>query len=312
MLSRLTLIDQDALPARLADLAEDPRVTTIKGSLADVLGSGMASDSALPALGEAEVVFHLAAAVSAECETDFDLGMRANVQATQVLLEACRSAGTSPVVVFASSVAVFGESAEHPLPAVIADQTLPNPQSSYGSQKVVCEQLLADYTRRGFVRGRAVRLMTVSVRPGKPNAAASGFLSGIIREPLAGLRASCPVPPGTLVALASPDKAVDALLCAATSAESVWGGRSPVNMPALTVSVAAMVAALGQLAGPEVAQRVDWVPDPQIASLVTGWPARFRAERAARLGLTADPDFESIVTAHLAETAQARPDGSSP
>ncbi len=288
------------ISAVLSELATDERVSSLEGGLDEVFGPGAAG---LPALAEADLVVHLAAAVSAECEADFDLGMRANVQATQTLLESCRTAGASPVVVFASSVAVFGQSDEHPFPAVLDDQTLPNPQSSYGAQKVICEQLLADYTRRGFVRGRAIRLMTVCVRPGKPNAAASGFLSGIIREPLAGLRATCPVAPGTEVALASPGKAIEALVCAATTGDETWGGRSPVTMPALTVTVAEMVTALERVAGPEAVALIDWVPEPQTARIVTSWPARFSVERAARLGLTPDRDFESIIRAHLAEAA---------
>jgi nucleoside-diphosphate-sugar epimerase len=250
------------------------------------------------------VIFHLAAAVSAECEADFDLGMRANLRATESLLASCRALAAFPVVVFASSIAVFGASSEHPLPAVVDDHTLPNPQSSYGAQKVIGEQLLADYTRKGFLRGRAVRLMTVSVRPGRPNAAASSFLSGIIREPLAGERAICPVDARTAVALVSPARAIDGLLCAATSSDEAWGGRSAVNLPALTVTVADMAAALERVAGPEVSALIDWVPDPVVARLVTSWPARFRADRAARLGLTPDPDFDSVIAMHLAE---ARP-----
>ena len=157
------------------------------------------------------MIFHLAAAVSGECEADFDLGIRANLRATEALLASCRALGTSPLVVFSSSLAVFGGSADHPLPAVVDDQTLPNPQTSYGAQKVIGEQLLADYTRKGFLRGRALRLVTISVRPGRPNGAASGFMSGIIREPLAGQRATCPVAPDTEVALASPAKAIAGL-----------------------------------------------------------------------------------------------------
>ena len=176
---------------------------------------------------------------------------------------------------------------------------MPNPQSSYGVQKVVGEQLLADYTRKGFLRGRAIRLMTVSVRPGRPNAAASGFLSGIIREPLAGLRAVCPVDPQTEVALASPARAIDGLLCAAASSETAWGGRSPVNLPALTVTVADMAAALGRVAGPQASALIDWVPDPAVAAIVTSWPARFRSERATRLGLRPDPDFDSVIGMYL-------------
>jgi D-erythronate 2-dehydrogenase len=292
-LARLTLIDQAPVPA---DLAADRRVTVIQGELCELLGPG-----GREVLGGAEVIFHLAAAVSGECEADFDLGLRANLQATEALLACCRAAGTRPVVVFASSVAVFGGSAEHPLPEVIEDRTLPLPQTSYGTQKFMIEQLLADYTRKGFLDGRAVRLMTVSVRPGRPNGAASGFLSGIIREPLAGLRAICPVDPGTEVALASPGKAVGALLSAAGSSAEAWG-RSAVTMPALTVTVAEMAAALARVAGPQVSALIDWVPDPVVAGLFANWPARIRADRAAGLGLTPDPDFESVIRLHLAET----------
>ena len=295
-ISHLTLIDQ--APA-LADLAKDERVTTLCGDLAAVVGHDGAGRGAV---AEADVVFHLAAAVSGECEADFDLGMRANVHATETLLEACRAAGTNPVVVFSSSVAVFGTSPDHPMPTVIEDDTLPNPQSSYGVQKFICEQMLADYTRKGYLRGRAIRLMTVSVRPGAPNGAASGFLSGIVREPVAGERAICPVEPGTEVALASPAKAVEALLCAATAADADWGGRTAVTMPALTMTVGGMVAALERVAGAEASALIDWVPDPLVARLFATWPARIRADRATRLGLTPDPSFDGIIERHLAET----------
>jgi nucleoside-diphosphate-sugar epimerase len=171
-------------------------------------------------------------------------------------------------------------------------------------QKVIGEQLLADYTRKGFLRGRAVRLMTVCVRPGRPNAAASGFLSGIIREPLAGQRAVCPVDAATEVALMSPPRAIDGLLCAATSSDGAWGGRTAVTLPALTMTVEGMVAALERAAGPDATALIDWVPDPAVARIVTSWPARFRAARAARLGLAPDPDFGTVITMHLAETGR--------
>jgi nucleoside-diphosphate-sugar epimerase len=289
-LARLTLIDQAPIPG---DLAADDRVTAIRADLLDIEPAGIAG---------ADVVFHLAAAVSAECEADFDLGLRANLGATQALLAACRAAGSTPVVVFASSLAVFGGSAEHPLPAVVDDHTLPNPQSSYGIQKFIGEQLLADYTRKGFLRGRSVRLMTVSVRPGRPNRAASGFLSGIIREPLAGQRTTCPVPEQTEVALASPARATAGLLRAAAASGQAWGGRTAVTLPALTVTVGGMVAALERVAGPAAAALIGWVPDPAIAAIVTGWPARVRAGRARGLGLHPDPDFDSIIRLHLAES----------
>jgi D-erythronate 2-dehydrogenase len=303
-LSGVTLADQAPVPA---DLAADRRVTPIRGDLAELLQpgqAGRAGRAGRDAVAAADVIFHLAAAVSAECEADFDLGLRANLRATEALLAAARATGTSPVVVFASSVAVFGASADQPLPAVVDDHTPPNPQTSYGTQKVIGEQLLADYTRKGFLRGRALRLMTVCVRPGRPNRAASGFLSGIIREPLAGQRALCPVGPDTEVALASPAKTIDGLLRAAAASDQQWGGRTPVNLPALTVTVADMVAALEQVAGPEASALIDWVPDPAVASIVTSWPARFRAGRAAQLGLQPDPDIASLITMHAKEAGR--------
>jgi D-erythronate 2-dehydrogenase len=295
-LDRVTLIDQAPAPA---DLAADRRVTVIRGDLGELLAPGRAGPDVLAG---ADVIFHLAAAVSGECEADFDLGLRANLQATEALLASCRALGTNPVVAYSSSVAVFGGSPEHPLPAVVEDQTLPNPQTSYGTQKFIGEQLLADYTRKGFLRGRAIRLMTVSVRPGRPNAAASGFLSGIIREPLAGQRAICPVAPETEVALASPAKAIGGLLCAATASDEAWGGRSAVNLPALTMSVAGMAAALERVAGPEVSALIDWVPDPAVGRMFATWPGRVRSDRAAGLGLTPDPDFDSVIKMYIAES----------
>ena len=295
-LSRVTVLDAAPLPD---DLAGDERVAFTHGDLGDLLDpSGSGRDT----LAGADVIFHLAAAVSGECEADFDLGMRANLRVTESLLALCRALATNPVVVFSSSLAVFGASGEHPLPPVVDDHTMPNPQSSYGVQKAIGEQLLADYTRKGFLRGRAVRLATVSVRPGRPNAAASGFLSGIIREPLAGRRAVCPVGAATEVALISPARAIDGLLCAAGSAEESWGGRSAVTLPALTVTVADMVAALERAAGPGAGALIDWVPDPVVARLVLSWPARVRAGRAERLGLGPDPDFGSIIGRYLAES----------
>ena len=295
-LSRVTVLDAAPLPD---DLAGDERVAFTRGDLGDLLdppGSGRDT------LAGADVIFHLAAAVSGECEADFDLGMRANLRVTESLLALCRALATNPVVVFSSSLAVFGASGEHPLPPVVDDHTMPNPQSSYGVQKAIGELLLADYTRKGFLRGRAVRLATVSVRPGRPNAAASGFLSGIIREPLAGRRAVCPVGAATEAALISPARAIEGLTCAAASAEEPWGGRGAVTLPALTVTVADMVAALERAAGPAVSALIDWVPDPAVARLVTSWPARIRAGRAERLGLTPDPDFGSIISSYLAES----------
>ncbi len=294
-LSKLTLIDRAPVAG---DLASDKRVTAVRGDLTDLMDP---AQNGAEHLAGADVIFHLAAAVSAECEADFDLGLRANLRATERLLASCRKAGTSPVVVFSSSVAAFGGSADHRLPAVVDDQSMPNPQSSYGIQKVIGEHLVADYTRKGYLRGRTVRLMTVVVRPGRPNAAASGFLSSIIREPLRGERAICPVGAQTAVALASPARAIEGLLCAASTSDDTWGGRTAVNLPALTVTVAEMVSALERAAGGQASALIDWKPDPAIAQIVTSWPAAVRTDRAARLGLAPDPDFDSVIAQHIAE-----------
>jgi len=277
-----------------AKLSTDSRVTAWQGDLASELsGSGGGP------LAGADVVFHLAAAVSGECERDFDLGMRANLALTERVLAACRQGGRTPVVVFSSSLAVFGGTSTHPLPDVVTDSTLPVPQSSYGIQKFIGEQLVADYSRKEFIQGRSVRLMTVSVRPGRPNAAASGFLSGIIREPLAGMPANAPVPPDTVVALSSPARAVEGLLRAAEAAAGEWGDPTAVNLPSVAVSVGDMVRTLEHVAGPAVSALVSWEPDEVIASIVRSWPARLSTTRAAALGLSADESFEAIVRAYI-------------
>ena len=295
-IQKIILVDRAAPPA---DLAEDSRIQFLMGDLNQLLELKSAETQSI--LAQAAIVFHLAAAVSGECEANFDLGMRSNVDATRALLEACRAAGTCPTVVFASSLAVFGNSAVQPLPAVIDDRTLPTPQNSYGIQKFIGEQLVADYGRKGFICARNVRLMTVSVRPGKPNGAASSFLSGMIREPLAGIRASCPVPPETAVALSSPARTIDGLIKAAEASDEAWGARTAINLPALSTTVGTMAAALEKLGGKAAADLIDWTPDPTIANIVTSWPAVIDAARARSLGLEPDPDFESIVAQYIRE-----------
>jgi nucleoside-diphosphate-sugar epimerase len=295
-LQSITLVDRVAPPA---DLAADSRIQSLVGDLNQILEDNTASAQSIWA--QAAIIFHLAAAVSGECEADFDLGMRSNIDATRALLEACRAAGNRPTVVFASSLAVFGNSNAQPLPAVIDDRTLPTPQNSYGIQKFIGEQLVADYGRKGFITARNVRLMTVSVRPGKPNGAASSFLSGMIREPLSGVRAACPVPPETAVALSSPARTIDGLIRAAQASDAEWGARTAVNLPALSTTVGAMAKALEKLGGQAAADLIDWIPDPAIANIVTSWPAVIDAARARGLGLLPDPDFESIVADYIRE-----------
>jgi nucleoside-diphosphate-sugar epimerase len=254
-----------------------------------------------------DAVFHLAAAVSAECEADFDLGLRSNLDSTRALLDALRAAGNVPRLTFASSLAVFGSDPGLPLPAVVRDDTLPTPQSSYGIQKFICEQLVADYTRKGFIDGRNVRLMTVVVRPGRPNGAASGFMSSIIREPVNGQDVVCPVSPETKVALASPARTIQGILTVAEASREVLRGRTAINLPALTVSVAEMLHALEVVVGAEARAHVRFEPDATIARMVGSWPAVIDSSRAQQLGLNPDPDFISIVRQYLDDRAKDPP-----
>lgn len=292
----ITLTDRAEPPP---DLTADPRVRHVGGDLLE-----LASRRALPVTGT-QVVFHLAAAVSGECEADFDLGMRSNFAATHALLEACRAMATRPVFVFASSLAVFGRQPGRPMPDPITDDTLPTPQSSYGIQKFIGEQLVADYARKGFINGRSVRLMTVSVRPGRPNGAASGFLSGMIREPLAGVRATVPVAAETPVALASPARTVEGLVRASECADAAWGPLTAINLPSLRTTVGDMAAALERVAGREAASLLDWTPDPAIERLVSTWPGNVQWERARGLGLAADASFEQVVRDYVRENPSA-------
>ena len=263
----------------------------VTGDLAAVAGD----------LGDADVIFHLAGVVSGAAEADFDLGMRGNVDGTRAVLEHARRHRRRPC---SSSQARSRSSALTRLPAAgaartVGDDTLPRPQSSYGIQKFIGEQLVADYTRKGFVRGRSVRLMTVSVRPGKPNAAASSFMSGIIREPLAGLRAPCPVPPDTPVALSSPRRTLEGILRAAAVGDAAWGSRTAMNLPALTTTPRSMAAAMDRVAGYPASELIDWTDDPVIGAMVRSWPARVESPRAAALSLHPEESFDAIVRQYI-------------
>jgi nucleoside-diphosphate-sugar epimerase len=299
-ITALVLTDQVAPPA---DLLADPRVQARTGSL-------LAQCETLA--GETwDGVFHLASAVSGECELDFDLGMRSNLDSTRALLDALRvsgqAGGRATRMVFSSSVAVFGPDPSQPMPAVVGDNTLPAPQTSYGVQKLVCEHLLADYTRKGFVDGRAARLMTVTVRPGRPNGAASSFFSGIIREPLAGIEAICPVDDNVSHPVSSPTRAVEGLIAVFEASRQQLGGRLALNLPSLNVRVGDMLAALRQIAGDRVYQLVRFERDARIAGIVANWPTGASAHRAAALGLQPDPDFSSIIAQYIRD-CQMLPD----
>lgn len=281
------------------DLQADPRVRFVAGELNALLADGRLT------LHEADAVVHLAAAVSGECEADLDLGLRSNLDATLALLQAARHQAARPVFVYASSVAVFGGMPGQPLPAVIVDDSLPTPQGSYGIQKFIGEQLVADFTRRGLVQGRSARLMTVSVRPGRPNGAASGFLSGMVREPLAGQRAVVPVAPGTPVALASPGRTIDGLLRALQADPQDWGPRTALNLPALATTVGEIAQALERLAGPQAIALLDWAADDRIAALVSSWPSRIEPARARRLGLLPDASIDALLRAYVQDHPEA-------
>ena len=280
---------------RLLDVAFPPQLAQsfecITGDLAspEVIARSLGDDT--------DTIFHLAAVVSGGAEADFDLGYRVNLDGTRALLEACRKLPKPPKLVFASSVAAFGGK----LPDVLDDSTTPAPQTSYGTQKVIGEYLVADFTRKGMLDGRSLRLPTIVVRPGKPNLAASSFASGIIREPLAGVAAECPVPADTGVWILSPKRVVDAFIHALELPSSAWPSTRVVNLPGITLSVREMIEAMGRVAGRETMDLVKFKPDARIQAIVRTWPVRFRTERADAMGFRADADFDSIVADHVAD-----------
>jgi D-erythronate 2-dehydrogenase len=284
------LVLADAAPVR--GLADDRRLGFLQVNLAE---PGAAESVA----AGMDVVFHLAAVLSGQSESEFDLGMSVNVDATRRLLEAARAGGRCPRFVFSSSLAVFGP----PLPAVVTEGTAVHPQSSYGAGKAIAELLVADYSRRGYVDGRVLRLPTICVRPGKPNAATSSFVSGIIREPLNGVTAVCPVSPELELWLSSPRSAVRNLAHGASLPAEALAGNRIIHVPGISVTVAEMIATLRRIAGPEVAGRIAFTEDPLVRRIVSSWPSRLDVGRAVDLGFVRDPGFDALIeefTAHLA------------
>ncbi|MEN9315658.1 MAG: hypothetical protein RIS35_2051 [Pseudomonadota bacterium] len=273
----------------------DPRVRNVAGSISDA-----ASVDALVG-PETGVVVHLAAVVSGTAEADFDLGMRVNVDGTRHLLEACRAIGTCPRVLFSSSIAVFGGD----LPPVVTDATTPTPQGSYGMQKLICELMVQDWTRKGFIDGRSVRVPTVVVRPGAPNGAASGFASGIIREPLAGREAILPVDPSTEMWLASPRAVVGMLLHALALPAQAWGWNRSLNLPGLVASMRDELEALRRVGGDAAVALVRERPDPAVRALVRTWAGRFETPRARAMGFEADTDVDAVVRAYVEDNPDA-------
>jgi nucleoside-diphosphate-sugar epimerase len=262
--------------------------------VADLSAPGQAGKAVA---GRPDAIFHLAAIVSGEAESDFDKGYRINLDGTRALLDAIRTNGDGyrPRLVFTSSIAVFGA----PFPPAIPDEFNLTPLTSYGTQKAICELLLADYVRRGFLEGVAIRLPTISVRPGKPNRAASGFFSSIIREPLAGTEAVLPVDESVRHWHASPRAAVEFLVHAAGLSSAALGPRVALTMPGVCCTVGEQIEALTRVAGDKVALRIRREPDPVIARIVAGWPSRFDARRAMTLGFKAESSFEDIIRVHI-------------
>lgn len=290
----------DQMPAQ-GSVLDDKRVRTQVGPLLDLCRD--LHDESFDA------VFHLASAVSGECESDFDLGLRSNLDSTRALLDALRhrtEAGhRPPKLVFSSSVAVFGPDPAFAWPGVVSDDTIPTPQTSYGIQKLICEHLVADYTRKGYIDGRAARLMTVTVRPGRPNGAASSFFSGIVREPLAGQEALLPVVPTVSHPVSSPALTVHGLIAVHEAGREALRGRTAINLPGLNVTVQEMLDALERVAGPAVRARVKPAFDARIAGIVANWPTGVTAARAAAIGLMPEAGFDDIVRRYIADCADS-------
>lgn len=285
-ISKLTLFDK---VAPLPPLADDLRLEVITGEITNAVDVQSLLDE------KPDVIFHLAAVVSGEAEENFELGMKVNLQATQTILEICRLGGFAPRLLFSSSVAVFGGD----IPSVIQDDTAPFPQSSYGTQKAICELLINDYSRRGFIDGRVLRLPTIVVRPGKPNRATSSFASSIIREPLQGKEAICPVSKDTKLWIMSPRKAIESFIHAAELPAETFGKHRIVSLPGLTVSVEEMIDTLENIAGRETVRRISWEPNALIQRIVGSWPSAFAPKRALALGFKADDSMTQIIQAFL-------------
>jgi nucleoside-diphosphate-sugar epimerase len=292
-ITAMTLLD-GAFPPGSGDLKNEK----VKAVVGDVSDAGTIASVCTP---DTDAVFHLAAVVSGAAEADFDLGMRVNYKGMELLLaqmRKCRKENAPPArLVYTSSVAAFGGD----LPAVLDDSTIANPQTSYGAQKVIGEYLVSDYSRKGFLDGRSLRLPTIVVRAGKPNAAASSFASGIIREPLNGVVSECPVAPETGVWLLSPGKVVDAFIHAWELPPEAWGTQRWLNLPGITATVAQMVEAMRRVAGDAVAKRVVYKADARIQAIVKTWPVNFRTPRALAMGFKPDADVESVIRDYIAD-----------
>ncbi len=276
----------------LDQLADDARLAKVTLDITDHVAAAK-----LIAQGY-DLVVHLAAIVSANAEEDFDLGYKVNLDGTRYLLEGLKALGTCPRLVFASTLAVYGGPVPTP-PALIGDDFHLTPQTSYGAQKAASELLVADYTRKGYIDGRALRLPTIVVRPGKPNKAASTFASSIIREPLAGQEAICPVSLDSTMYILSPRRVIDAFVKTAGMPSDVFGQVRSLTLPGIAVRIGDALEALRRIAGDKVADRVKQVPDPKIQKIVDGWPYNFASKRARDMGYEADASIDEIIQSHI-------------
>ena len=267
----------------------DPRIRVVTGDVSDAEALEGVIDE------DTTSIFHLAAVVSSQAEDDFDLGLSINLDASRRLFEACRKLGHTPKVIFASSLAVYGGA----LPEVVQDDTALQPKTSFGVQKAITELLLSDYSRKGYIDGRALRLPTIAVRPGKPNKAATSFTSSIIREPLNNVQTVCPVTMDMKLWLLSPRQAIDCLIHGHNLGAEAFGQRHVLNLPGVTVTVRDMVDVLGRIAGEPATRLIRWEANPAIQRIIHTWPTRWDMSRAHMLGFKGDPDFESIVRAFI-------------
>ena len=267
----------------------DPRIRVVTGDVSDAEALEGVIDE------DTTSIFHLAAVVSSQAEDDFDLGLSINLDASRRLFEACRKVGHTPKVIFASSLAVYGGA----LPEVVQDDTALQPKTSFGVQKAITELLLSDYSRKGYIDGRALRLPTIAVRPGKPNKAATSFTSSIIREPLNNVQTVCPVTMDMKLWLLSPRQAIDCLIHGHNLGAEAFGQRHVLNLPGVTVTVRDMVDVLGRIAGEPATRLIRWEANPAIQRIIHTWPTRWDMSRAHMLGFKGDPDFESIVRAFI-------------
>lgn len=285
-IERITLADVGEPDAALT---ADPRVAVVRLDLRERTAVEAAVEP------DTDLIFHLGAVVSAGAEQDFDQGYAVNLIGMVTLLDACRRVDRPVPLVFTSSIAAYGTSVPQP----IRDHTRHVPETSYGAQKAIGELLVSDYTRKGFLDGRTVRLPTIVIRPGAPNRAASGFASSVLREPLMGRDYACPVAPEQEMFMLSPRRTVDGLIRAAGLPGDTLGADRALGLPGITRTVGEMLDALERVAGAKERARVSFSPDPFVRRIVEGWPMRFDLERAAALGFEADGSIEEIVTAFI-------------